>query len=246
MHNSGATPTDPASSSPRSSHTLPPASSTATTPTNHEVLPRRPTYPLSRHLQKSEMSAFTPVGKTPLSEEDLTSTITLTASVISMPGSTSSYHTTMPTITQDTPTLTQATPTLPSDPSTVGMFVFSDSIGETRSSSSVPLLTSSGEVTSLGRTDPQLPGTTQLPSHEQANGGERHYVVGASGGVSVTPMSTAHQQQSMAIWRHVQMEISPNAQVLVVCVVHEGFLGGFNINTPPYIRGPKLFFFALF
>lgn len=117
-----------ADSSPpsRTSHTLPPITSLSAQQggEEHEHTPaitRRPTFPFSRQqLHKSETSAFTPVGQNALSEDDLASTATLTASVMSIPGSSSfggaggggggNYpHTS--TNLQTTPTLTSTTPT---------------------------------------------------------------------------------------------------------------------------------------
>ncbi len=78
------------SPSPRTARTLPPApvssshvnSDDSCSPT---VIPRRPTYPLSHKLKKSENSAFTPIGVSTLSEDELASTATLVASQISIP-----------------------------------------------------------------------------------------------------------------------------------------------------------------
>ena len=76
--------------SPRTARTLPPApvsssqvnSDDSCSPT---VIPRRPTYPLSNKLKKSENSAFTPIGVSTLSEDELASTATLVASQVSIP-----------------------------------------------------------------------------------------------------------------------------------------------------------------
>lgn len=108
----------------RSAHTLPPITSVSTQQggdelENTSVISRRPTFPFSRQqLHKSETSAFTPVGQNALSEDDLASTATLTASVMSIPGCSSAIvgggggslaHPS--TNFQTTPTFTSTTPT---------------------------------------------------------------------------------------------------------------------------------------
>ena len=75
--------------SPRTARTLPPAPVTSSQVSSDDssppVIPRRPTYPLSNKLKKSENSAFTPIGVSALNEDDLASTVTLTASQVSIP-----------------------------------------------------------------------------------------------------------------------------------------------------------------
>ena len=76
--------------SPRTARTLPPASVSSSQVSSDDncsptVIPRRPTYPLSHKLKKSENSAFTPIGVSTLNEDDLASTATLVASQISIP-----------------------------------------------------------------------------------------------------------------------------------------------------------------
>lgn len=198
--NSTTTPTDHTPTDhtppPRSSHTLPP-----TQQVNHEatsVIPRRPTYPLTRQLQKSETSAFTPVGKSILSEEELTSTATLTASVMSIPESAASH---------------QTTPTLSSElfKADTNRFVFASltSMGPDCIPVSMPLVTSSGEATSA--TAP-----VSSPS-QQSSEGEHHPAVNTAGVVPVVTSATAASsttaQQAMALWKHLQMEIAPTTQV---------------------------------
>lgn len=78
------------SPSPRTARTLPPASVSSSQVNSDDscsptVIPRRPTYPLSHKLKKSENSAFTPIGVSTLSEDELASTATLVASQISIP-----------------------------------------------------------------------------------------------------------------------------------------------------------------
>ena len=78
------------SPSPRTARTLPPAPVSSSQVNSDDncsptVIPRRPTYPLSHKLKKSENSAFTPIGVSALSEDDLASTATLVASQISIP-----------------------------------------------------------------------------------------------------------------------------------------------------------------
>ena len=76
--------------SPRTARTLPPAPVSSSQVSSDDscsptVIPRRPTYPLSNKLKKSENSAFTPIGVSALREDDLASTATLVASQISIP-----------------------------------------------------------------------------------------------------------------------------------------------------------------
>ena len=76
--------------SPRTARTLPPAPVSSSQVNSDDncsptVIPRRPTYPLSHKLKKSENSAFTPIGVSTLSEDELASTATLVASQISIP-----------------------------------------------------------------------------------------------------------------------------------------------------------------
>ena len=95
---------DSSPSSSRTSHTLPPPITSVNMQQKSEELEntpaiaRRPTFPFSRQQLQSEKSAFTPVGQGVLSEDDLASTATLTASVMSIPGSAASLMPTTSTL----------------------------------------------------------------------------------------------------------------------------------------------------
>ena len=224
-HNSAAASTD--NTSPRTSHTLPPVPSTSTQQVNQEhtpIIPRRPTYPLSRQLQKSETSAFTPVDQTALSEDDHSSSITLTASVISIPGSGAPLPKTRPSHPQTTPTSSFSSPT---NSSTATASVCSNSTSTIPSSlpMSVTSALSSGAVFSLGHqpitTDNYYSRGTPPAAQTHSNGlgssghnpvcyGEEHSLNNTSG---MLVMSASPGHHGNAVWTHPQMAVASPTKV---------------------------------